>query len=162
MATRDSLTADPIHGRLDSGGPTDFLGEVAARIDRIPTGRFTNDWHPSWAPGSTSLSASVVDFPAELEKHAKADVHALALLGDTKQQALATATRMLSTAYGQSFDEATAERLCIVGASLECAEQIHCFVAAAAEAVCFDVLADSDGCDARVEQCCDVLPELRR
>jgi alkanesulfonate monooxygenase SsuD/methylene tetrahydromethanopterin reductase-like flavin-dependent oxidoreductase (luciferase family) len=261
MATRDSLTPHPIHRRPDSGGLTDLPAEVDARIDRIPTGRFTDDSHPSWAPGSTSVSASVVDFPAEFEARgvptagratdaalelmtrlwrddsigpfkssegeelltlhplppgraiplwvggrssaaidravrigdwwmpyvysfgrferdratlvarsgetgrecAKAAVHALALLGDTKQQALATATRMLSTVYGQSFDEATAEGLCIVGTSLECAEQTHCFVAAAAEAVCFNVLADPDGCDGRVEQfCADVLPELRR
>ena len=57
----------------------------------------------------------------------KAALHAFAVLGDTKQEAISVASRMLGTAYSKSFDAEMIERLCIVGTSSDCAEQIHRF-----------------------------------
>ena len=69
---------------------------------------------------------------------------------------------MLSTAYNMSFDAEMIERLCIVGTRPDCAEQIHRFMEAGAEAVCFNLLADPHDYDRRMEQlCADVLPQLR-
>jgi alkanesulfonate monooxygenase SsuD/methylene tetrahydromethanopterin reductase-like flavin-dependent oxidoreductase (luciferase family) len=92
----------------------------------------------------------------------KAALHAFVALGDTKQEAMSFATHMLGTAYGQSFDAGMIERLCIVGSRSDCAEQIHRFMEAGAEAVCFNLLADPDDYDRRLQQlCADVLPGLR-
>ena len=92
----------------------------------------------------------------------KAALHAFLALGDTKQKAISFASRMLSTTYNMSFDAEMIERLCIVGTSSDCAEQIHRFMEAGAEAVCLNLLADPADYDGRMEQlCADVLPQLR-
>jgi alkanesulfonate monooxygenase SsuD/methylene tetrahydromethanopterin reductase-like flavin-dependent oxidoreductase (luciferase family) len=92
----------------------------------------------------------------------KAALHAFVALGDTKQEAMSFATHMLGTVYNQSFDAEMIQRLCIVGTSSDCAEQIHGFMEAGAEAVCFNLLAAPDDYDRRMEQLCtDVLPGLR-
>jgi alkanesulfonate monooxygenase SsuD/methylene tetrahydromethanopterin reductase-like flavin-dependent oxidoreductase (luciferase family) len=92
----------------------------------------------------------------------KAALHTFLALGETKQEAIAFASHMLGTVYNQSFDAAMVERLCIVGTSSDCAEQIHKFMEAGAEAVCFNLLASPDDYDRRMEQlCADVLPGLR-
>jgi alkanesulfonate monooxygenase SsuD/methylene tetrahydromethanopterin reductase-like flavin-dependent oxidoreductase (luciferase family) len=92
----------------------------------------------------------------------KAALHAFVALGDTKQEAMSFATHMLGTVYNQSFDAEMIQRLCIVGTSSDCAEQIHGFMEAGAEAVCFNLLAAPDDYDRRMEQlCADVLPGLR-
>jgi alkanesulfonate monooxygenase SsuD/methylene tetrahydromethanopterin reductase-like flavin-dependent oxidoreductase (luciferase family) len=92
----------------------------------------------------------------------KAALHAFIALGDTKQEAISSASHMLSTVLNQSFDTAMVERLCIVGTSSHCAGQIHRFIEVGAEAMLFNLLADPDDYDLRMEQlCADVLPGVR-
>jgi alkanesulfonate monooxygenase SsuD/methylene tetrahydromethanopterin reductase-like flavin-dependent oxidoreductase (luciferase family) len=92
----------------------------------------------------------------------KAALHAFVVLGDTKQEAVSTASRTMNASYGMPFDAAMVERLCIAGTSSDCAEQIHRFMEAGAETVCFNLLADPHDYDRRLEQlCADVLPGLR-
>jgi alkanesulfonate monooxygenase SsuD/methylene tetrahydromethanopterin reductase-like flavin-dependent oxidoreductase (luciferase family) len=92
----------------------------------------------------------------------KAALHSFVALGDTKQEAISFASHMLSTVYNQSFDAEMIERLCVVGTSADCAEQIHRFMEAGAEAMCFNLLADPGDYDRRMEQlCAEVLPQLR-
>jgi alkanesulfonate monooxygenase SsuD/methylene tetrahydromethanopterin reductase-like flavin-dependent oxidoreductase (luciferase family) len=92
----------------------------------------------------------------------RAALHAFAALGDTKQEAISFASHMLGKSYNMKFDAEMTERLCIVGTSADCAEQIHRFMEAGAETVCLNLIADPDDYDRRMEQLCtNVLPALR-
>jgi alkanesulfonate monooxygenase SsuD/methylene tetrahydromethanopterin reductase-like flavin-dependent oxidoreductase (luciferase family) len=138
-------------------------GRSSASIDRAVR---IGDW---WMPYLYSLDKFRRDrtqLAARSSEAARqcprAALHSFVALGDTKQEAISVASRMLGTAYSQSFDAGMIERLCIVGTSSDCAEQIHRFTEAGAEAVCFNLLADPDDYDRRMEQlCADVLPGLR-
>jgi alkanesulfonate monooxygenase SsuD/methylene tetrahydromethanopterin reductase-like flavin-dependent oxidoreductase (luciferase family) len=155
------LSLDP----LPPGGaiPVWVCGRSSATIDRAVR---TGDW---WMPYLYSIDRFRRD-RAELAARSseagrqcpRAALHSFAVLGDTRQEAVSAASRMLGTAYGMPVDEKMAERLCIVGTSSDCAEQIHRFMEAGAEAVCFNLLAEPHDYDRRLEQlCADVLPELR-
>jgi alkanesulfonate monooxygenase SsuD/methylene tetrahydromethanopterin reductase-like flavin-dependent oxidoreductase (luciferase family) len=159
--SEEFLTLDPLPpGRAI---PLWVGGRSSATIDRAV--RF-GDW---WMPYMYSLKkferdrAQLVERSSEAGRECpKSALHALAVLGDTKQQAIEAGTRILATVYGQPFDEATVERLCIVGSSSDVAEQIHRFAEAGAEAVCLNLLADPHDYDRRMEQlCADVMPEVR-
>ena len=143
--------------------PVWVCGRSSATIDRAVR---IGDW---WMPYLYSIDRFRRD-RAELAARAgaagrqcpRAALHSFLALGDTRQEAVSAAIRMLGDAYGQSFDAATIERLCIVGTSSDCAEKIHQFIEAGAEAVCFNLVADSDDYERRMEQvCADVLPGLR-
>jgi alkanesulfonate monooxygenase SsuD/methylene tetrahydromethanopterin reductase-like flavin-dependent oxidoreductase (luciferase family) len=155
------LTLDPLPpGRAI---PIWVCGRSSATIDRAVR---AGDW---WMPYLYSLDkfrrdrAQLVARSEAAERPCpRSALHVFAVLGDSKQQAISTASRMLSTVYGQSFDTGMLERLCIAGTAADCAEQIHRFMEAGAEAVCFNLLADPDDYDRRMEQlCADVLPKLR-
>ena len=92
----------------------------------------------------------------------RAALHAFVALGDTKQEAISFASHKLGKSYNMRFDAEMTERLCIVGTSSDCAEQIHRFMEAGAEALCFNLITDPDDYDRRMEQLCtNVLPALR-
>jgi alkanesulfonate monooxygenase SsuD/methylene tetrahydromethanopterin reductase-like flavin-dependent oxidoreductase (luciferase family) len=143
--------------------PVWVCGRSSATIDRAVR---TGDW---WMPYLYSIDKFRRDRAQLLARSIvaarqcpRAAVHTFAVLGDTKQEAIATASRTMNASYGIPFDAATVERLCIVGTSSDCAEQIHQFMEAGAEAVCFNLLADPHDYDRRLEQlCADVLPKLR-
>jgi alkanesulfonate monooxygenase SsuD/methylene tetrahydromethanopterin reductase-like flavin-dependent oxidoreductase (luciferase family) len=92
----------------------------------------------------------------------KSALHAFVILGSSKQEAVDFAVYMLGTVYNQPFDAAMVERLCIVGTPSDCADQIRHFMEAGAEAMCFNLLAEPDDYDRRMEELCTkVLPGLR-
>jgi alkanesulfonate monooxygenase SsuD/methylene tetrahydromethanopterin reductase-like flavin-dependent oxidoreductase (luciferase family) len=158
---QESLSLNPLPPGREI--PVWVCGRSSATIDRAVR---IGDW---WMPYLYSLDRFRRD-REELAARAskagretpKAALHSFLALGDTRQEALSAAIRMLGGVYGQSFDAAMIERLCILGTSSECAEKIHHFVEAGAEAVCFNLVADPNDFDRRMEQlCADVLPGLR-
>jgi alkanesulfonate monooxygenase SsuD/methylene tetrahydromethanopterin reductase-like flavin-dependent oxidoreductase (luciferase family) len=157
----ESLSLDPLPP--GQAIPLWVCGRSSATIDRAVR---IGDW---WMPYLYSIDkfrrdrATLGERATEASRQCpKAALHAFAVPGDTKEEAIATAVRILGTVYNQPFSPEMVERLCIVGTSAECAEQIHEFVEAGAEAACFNLLADPDDYDRRMEQICtDVLPELR-
>jgi alkanesulfonate monooxygenase SsuD/methylene tetrahydromethanopterin reductase-like flavin-dependent oxidoreductase (luciferase family) len=147
----------------DRAIPLWVCGRSSATIDRAVR---TGDW---WMPYLYSLDKFRRDRELLVERSSeaarqfpKAALHSFAVLGDTKQEAISFASGMLSAAYGMSFDAKMIERLCIVGTSSECSEQIYRFMEAGAEAVCLNLLADPGDYERRMEQlCAEVLPGLR-
>jgi alkanesulfonate monooxygenase SsuD/methylene tetrahydromethanopterin reductase-like flavin-dependent oxidoreductase (luciferase family) len=143
--------------------PLWVCGRSSATIDRAVR---IGDW---WMPYLYSIDkfrrdrAQLVARSSEAGRQCpRAALHAFVVLGDTKQEAISAASRTMNASYGMPFDAAMVERLCIVGTSSDCAEQIHRFMEAGAEAVCFNLLADPHDYDRRLEQLCtDVLSELR-
>jgi alkanesulfonate monooxygenase SsuD/methylene tetrahydromethanopterin reductase-like flavin-dependent oxidoreductase (luciferase family) len=157
----ESLSLDPLPpGRAI---PLWVCGRSPATIDRAVR---IGDW---WMPYLYSIDkfrrdhATLVERASEAARPCpRAALHAFAIPGESMQEAIATAVQILGTVYNQPFSPEMVERLCIVGTSAECAEQIHEFMEAGAEAACFNLLADPGDYDRRMEQlCADVLPGLR-
>jgi alkanesulfonate monooxygenase SsuD/methylene tetrahydromethanopterin reductase-like flavin-dependent oxidoreductase (luciferase family) len=159
-------------------------GEELLSLDPLPPGRSIPIWVCGRSSATLNRAVRVGDWwmpylysigrfrrdRAELlaRSHAagrrppQAALHSFAALADSKEEAISVASRMLATAYGQSFEADMVEKLCIAGTSDDCAEQISEFMAAGAEAVCFNLLAEPADYDARMDQlCADVLPKLR-
>jgi alkanesulfonate monooxygenase SsuD/methylene tetrahydromethanopterin reductase-like flavin-dependent oxidoreductase (luciferase family) len=143
--------------------PIWVCGRSSATIDRAVR---IGDW---WMPYLYSLDkfrrdrAQLVTRSIEAERQCpKSALHSFLVLGKSKMEAIADASRVLSTVYNQSFETAMLEKLCIAGTSSDCAEQILRFIESGADALCFNLLADPNEYDERMEQLCrDVLPELR-
>jgi alkanesulfonate monooxygenase SsuD/methylene tetrahydromethanopterin reductase-like flavin-dependent oxidoreductase (luciferase family) len=148
---QQSLTLDP---RPPGGAvPLWVCGRSSATIARAVR---VGDW---WMPYLYSLGKFDRDHAqlVELSQAAgrtppKAALHSFAVLADTRPKAVREATRLLSVVYGQVFEPAVVEKLCIAGTSSDCVEQILRFVDAGADALCFNVLADPGEYDDRVEQ----------
>jgi alkanesulfonate monooxygenase SsuD/methylene tetrahydromethanopterin reductase-like flavin-dependent oxidoreductase (luciferase family) len=158
---QELLTLDPLPpGRAV---PVWVCGRSTATIDRAVR---IGDW---WMPYMYSIDrfrrdrAQLAARSSEAARESpRAALHSFLALGDTREEAMSAATEMLGGVYGQPFDAAMIERLCIVGTSADCAEQIHQFIEAGAEAVCFNLLASPDDYERWMEQLCfDVLPGLR-
>lgn len=159
-------------------------GDAWVSLDPLPPGRAIPVWVGGRSPATIERAVRVGDwwmpYLYSLDKFRRdrtqlmarsseagrqcprAALHSFVSLGETRQEAVSFARHMLSTVYNQSFDEGMIERLCIVGTSADCAGQIHKFMEAGAEAMCFNLLADPEDYGRRMEQLCTgVFPELR-
>jgi alkanesulfonate monooxygenase SsuD/methylene tetrahydromethanopterin reductase-like flavin-dependent oxidoreductase (luciferase family) len=143
--------------------PIWVCGRSSATLDRAVR---IGDWWMPYLYSIDKFRRDNAELVARSERAArrcpKAGLHSFVVPGDTREQAVTAATDILSPMYGRAFDPAIVDRLCIVGDSAECVEQIQTYIDAGAQTFCFNLLAEPADYNRRMDQLCtDVLPAFR-